>query len=132
MSDTDSLKQEDRIFTEEQVRGGKQLPLKSIVDEAIAMGGCATLRNVVIYKRTGANINVVAGRDFCLDDVLANQASTCEPEWVDAEHPLFILYTSGSTGKPKGVQHASGNPGAIETGAINRGTTDYMRAIQCI
>jgi len=96
------------ITADEQVRGGKHLPLKSIVDEAIGMGGCTTLKNVVIYKRTGANINVVAGRDLWLDDVLANQAATCEPEWVDAEHPLFILYTSGSTGKPKGVQHASG------------------------
>ncbi|WP_151636712.1 acetate--CoA ligase, partial [Noviherbaspirillum aerium] len=96
------------ITADEQVRGGKQLPLKAIVDEAIAMGGCEHLKNVVIYQRTGANINVVQGRDLWMKDVVANQASTCEPEWVDAEHPLFILYTSGSTGKPKGVQHASG------------------------
>ncbi|MEC4719593.1 acetate--CoA ligase [Noviherbaspirillum sp. CPCC 100848] len=96
------------ITADEQVRGGKQLPLKAIVDEAIAMGGCEHLKNVVIYQRTGANINFVEGRDRWMKDVVANQASTCEPEWVDAEHPLFILYTSGSTGKPKGVQHASG------------------------
>ncbi|WP_194721770.1 acetate--CoA ligase [Noviherbaspirillum malthae] len=96
------------ITADEQVRGGKQLPLKAIVDEAIAMGGCEHLKNVVIYQRTGANINFVQGRDLWLKDVVANQASTCEPEWVEAEHPLFILYTSGSTGKPKGVQHASG------------------------
>ncbi|HEY0847229.1 MAG TPA: acetate--CoA ligase [Noviherbaspirillum sp.] len=95
------------ITADEQVRGGKHLPLKSIVDEAIGMGGCTTLKNVVVYKRTGANINFVAGRDLWLDDVIGNQATTCEPEWVDAEHPLFILYTSGSTGKPKGVQHSS-------------------------
>ena len=96
------------ITADEQVRGGKHLPLKSIVDEALAMGGCDTIQNVIVYKRTGANVNFVEGRDKWLDDVLAGQASTCEPEWVDAEHPLFVLYTSGSTGKPKGVQHASG------------------------
>ncbi|WP_151636080.1 AMP-binding protein, partial [Noviherbaspirillum aerium] len=96
------------ITADEQVRGGKQLPLKSIVDEALASGECGSVRNVVIYQRTGANINIVQGRDLWMKDVVANQASTCEPEWVDAEHPLFILYTSGSTGKPKGVQHASG------------------------
>ncbi|RZI40517.1 acetate--CoA ligase [Herbaspirillum sp. HC18] len=96
------------ITADEQARGGKHLPLKSIVDEALGMGGCDTIKNVIVYKRTGGNISMVAGRDRWLDDVLANQASTCEPEWVEAEHPLFILYTSGSTGKPKGVQHASG------------------------
>lgn len=96
------------ITADYQVRGGKQLPLKSIVDEALAMGGCDTIRNVVVYKRAGADINWVEGRDLWLHDVVANQSDVCEPEWVDAEHPLFILYTSGSTGKPKGVQHASG------------------------
>jgi acetyl-CoA synthetase len=96
------------ITADYQVRGGKQLPLKSIVDEALAMGGCDTITNVVVYKRAGADINWVEGRDLWLHDVVANQPDACEPEWVDAEHPLFILYTSGSTGKPKGVQHASG------------------------
>jgi acetyl-CoA synthetase len=96
------------ITADEQARGGKHLPLKSIVDEAIAMGGCEVIKHVIVYQRTGANINWVAGRDLKLQDVVANQSVTCEPEWVDAEHPLFILYTSGSTGKPKGVQHSSG------------------------
>jgi len=96
------------ITADYQVRGGKQLPLKSIVDEALAMGGCDTIKNVIVYKRTGADINWVEGRDLWLHDVVANQSDVCEPEWVDAEHPLFILYTSGSTGKPKGVQHSSG------------------------
>ncbi len=96
------------ITADEQVRGGKQLPLKSIVDEAIAMGGCEAVKNVVIYQRTKGNINVVAGRDLWLHDLMDKQSDQCEPEWVSAEHPLFILYTSGSTGKPKGVQHSSG------------------------
>jgi acetyl-CoA synthetase len=96
------------ITADEQARGGKHLPLKAIVDEAIGMGDCDTLKNVVVYQRTGGNINMVAGRDLWLHDVLASQPTECAPEPVDAEHPLFILYTSGSTGKPKGVQHASG------------------------
>ena len=96
------------ITADEQVRGGKQLPLKSIVDEALAMGGCEGIKNVVIYQRTKGKIYVVAGRDIWLHDLIEKQPEQCEPEWVNAEHPLFILYTSGSTGKPKGVQHASG------------------------
>ncbi|WP_374518727.1 acetate--CoA ligase [Undibacterium squillarum] len=96
------------ITADEQVRGGKHLPLKSIVDEAIAMGDCEKVRNVVIYRRTGGQIGFTAGRDLWMHELVANQAEECEPEWVDAEHPLFILYTSGSTGKPKGVQHSTG------------------------
>jgi len=93
---------------DQQVRGGKNLALKSIVDDAFAMGGCESIQKVVVVKRTGADIPMTAGRDVWMSDLIANQASTCEPEWVDAEHPLFLLYTSGSTGKPKGVQHSSG------------------------
>ncbi|HEV2612062.1 MAG TPA: acetate--CoA ligase [Noviherbaspirillum sp.] len=95
------------ITADQQVRGGKQLPLKAIVDEAIGMGGCEGIKNIVVYQRTGADIPMQQGRDRPMQDVVANQSDTCEPEWVDAEHPLFILYTSGSTGKPKGVQHSS-------------------------
>jgi acetyl-CoA synthetase len=96
------------ITADNQVRGGKLLPLKSIVDEAIALGGCDSIRHVLVVKRSGAEIAMMAGRDLWLQDLADKQAVTCEPEWVGAEHPLFLLYTSGSTGKPKGVQHSTG------------------------
>ena len=96
------------ITADEQMRGGRNLPLKAIVDEALDMGGCDTLKHVLVYQRTKGNVNFVQGRDLWLHEVLEKQSEQCDPEWVDAEHPLFILYTSGSTGKPKGVQHSSG------------------------
>ncbi len=91
-----------------QLRGGKELPLKAIVDEGIAMGGCESIKNVIVYQRTQTACNMVAGRDSLMHEVTARAAPECEPEFVGAEHPLFILYTSGSTGKPKGVQHSTG------------------------
>jgi acetyl-CoA synthetase len=96
------------VTANEQVRGGKNLPLKSAVDEAIAMGGCEAVKHVVVYKRTSGNVAWHQERDMWLQDLMQGQATTCAPVAVNAEHPLFILYTSGSTGKPKGVQHASG------------------------
>ncbi|MCL2523426.1 MAG: acetate--CoA ligase [Betaproteobacteria bacterium] len=96
------------ITSDGQFRGGKAIPLKPIADEAFAMGGCESIKNVIVFKRTGGGANMVAGRDLWLHEELASQPETCEPEWVDAEHPLFLLYTSGSTGKPKGVQHCTG------------------------
>jgi acetyl-CoA synthetase len=96
------------ITADHQIRGGKQLPLKSIVDEALSLGGCDTVGNVLVVKRSGAEVAMTAGRDRWMADVVAGQADTCEPEWVESEHPLFLLYTSGSTGKPKGVQHSTG------------------------
>lgn len=96
------------ITADEQARGGKHLPLKTIVDEALADNSCPTLKDVIVYKRTGGSIPWVAGRDLWLHEVVQGQATSCEPEWVEAEHPLFLLYTSGSTGKPKGVQHSTG------------------------
>ena len=91
-----------------QKRGGKELPLKAIVDEALAMGGCESVKNVFVYERTPTACNMVAGRDKTFAQMLEGQSTDCPPEMVDAEHPLFVLYTSGSTGKPKGVQHATG------------------------
>jgi acetyl-CoA synthetase len=96
------------ITADGQFRGGKEIPLKPVVDEAFAMGGCDKVRNVIVYKRSGSKVPMQAPRDMWWDDVLKGQADTCEPTWVNAEHPLFILYTSGSTGKPKGVQHSTG------------------------
>ncbi|HEY5764118.1 MAG TPA: acetate--CoA ligase [Rhodocyclaceae bacterium] len=96
------------ITSDGQFRGGKSLPLKNIVDEAVALGGCDSLKSVIVFKRTGGECKMVAGRDQWMHELVAKQADTCEPEWVEAEHPLFLLYTSGSTGKPKGVQHSSG------------------------
>ncbi|HQW38085.1 MAG TPA: acetate--CoA ligase, partial [Usitatibacteraceae bacterium] len=96
------------ITADGQFRGGKEIPLKPAVDEALAMGGCDTIRDVVVYRRSGSAVPMAAPRDKWWDDVVAGQARDCEPTWVGAEHPLFILYTSGSTGKPKGVQHSTG------------------------
>ena len=90
-----------------QMRGGKELPLKAIVDEGLALGGCDSIKNVVVFQRTASACNMVAGRDVLMHEVMAAQSSECAPVMVGAEHPLFILYTSGSTGKPKGVQHST-------------------------
>jgi acetyl-CoA synthetase len=95
------------ITADGQMRGGKEIPLKPAIDEAFALGGCEAVKNVIVYKRTGTKIAMESPRDKWWDEVVKGKADTCEPAWVNAEHPLFILYTSGSTGKPKGVQHST-------------------------
>jgi acetyl-CoA synthetase len=96
------------ITADEQMRGGRAIALKAAVDEALALGGCDSVKNVIVYRRSGGKIDWHPERDLWLHDLAANQSDRCEPEWVSAEHPLFILYTSGSTGKPKGIQHSTG------------------------
>ena len=87
-------------------RGGKIVELKSATDEALSTG-CETIEKVIVLKRADCGVPMQAGRDVWWADAIDGQANECEPEPVDAEHPLFLLYTSGSTGKPKGVQHSS-------------------------
>jgi acetyl-CoA synthetase len=89
------------------VRGGNIVELKKAVDEALSVG-CATIEHVIVWRRAGQAIAWDERRDRWWHDLTAAAAVPCEPEWVEAEHPLFLLYTSGSTGKPKGVQHSSG------------------------
>ncbi|WP_101102592.1 acetate--CoA ligase [Macromonas bipunctata] len=91
-----------------QMRGGKELPLKAIVDEALEAGDCPSVKSVIVFQRTPTAVNMVAGRDTFMHEEMAQQTTTCPAEMVGAEHPLFVLYTSGSTGKPKGVQHSTG------------------------
>ena len=95
------------ITADGQFRGGKAMPLKPAVDEALAQEGCEGVGKVIVYQRTGGDVVWNAERDLWWHDAETGQSNTCEPVWVDAEHPLFILYTSGSTGKPKGVQHST-------------------------
>jgi acetyl-CoA synthetase len=88
-------------------RGGHAIALKAAVDAALHEGGTA-VQAVVVLRRTGLAVSWQGGRDHWWHDLVAAQSTHCDPEWVGAEHPLFLLYTSGSTGKPKGIQHSTG------------------------
>jgi len=92
------------ITQDEGRRGGRPVPLKANVDEALARGG-STVEFTIVLRRTGTNVPMTPGRDFWWDEEIARQPAECPPEPMDSEDPLFILYTSGSTGKPKGVLH---------------------------
>lgn len=97
------------VFTADaQLRGGREIPLKPAVDEALSYDGADVVEKVVVYRRTGSDTPWLDDRDIWLNDLEEGQPEACEPVHVGAEHPLFVLYTSGSTGKPKGVQHSSG------------------------
>jgi acetyl-CoA synthetase len=88
-------------------RGGQAIELKAAADKALS-AGCPSVQRVIVLRRTGKPVAMQTGRDIWWHEAIEGHPPACEPEWVDAEHPLFVLYTSGSTGKPKGVQHATG------------------------
>jgi acetyl-CoA synthetase len=94
------------ITADEGLRGGKPVPLKRNVDEALT--NCPGVTDVIVVRRTKAEVPMTAGRDVFYSDVKATVSDQCDPEPMNAEDPLFILYTSGSTGKPKGVLHTTG------------------------
>ena len=94
------------ITADEGLRGGKIVPLKRNVDEALEQ--CPGVTDVIVVRRTLADVPMKAGRDAFYSDLKQGVPDTCEPEPMNAEDPLFILYTSGSTGKPKGVLHTTG------------------------
>ena len=91
------------ITQDEGKRGGRSVPLKANVDEALQNVDCVEF--VLVYQHTGGDVTMHDGRDIWWHETVANQPAEAEPEPMDAEDPLFILYTSGSTGKPKGVLH---------------------------
>ena len=93
------------ITADEGLRGGKKIPLKNNVDEAVS--DCPNVHTVLMITRTGVDTTWCEGRDFKYDELSKNVSDNCEPEVMDSEDPLFILYTSGSTGKPKGVLHTT-------------------------
>lgn len=94
------------ITADYQFRGGKKIPLKSSVDEAIAMGGCDSVKHIIALQRDKDEL-VLGSNDISWANLIYDQKNECDPVFVDSEHPLFILYTSGSTGTPKGVQHST-------------------------
>ncbi|MGC2854612.1 acetate--CoA ligase [Novispirillum sp. DQ9] len=94
------------ITSDEGLRGGRKVPLKTNADKAL--DSCPSVKNVLVVKRTGGDVPMVAGRDHWYHVATGSQPAECAPEEMSAEDPLFILYTSGSTGTPKGVLHTTG------------------------
>ena len=94
------------ITTDSGIRGAKEIPVKNIVDEALKT--CPDVKNVIVVKRTGCEINFVKDRDIWWETACAGLSTENKAETMDSEDPLFILYTSGSTGKPKGIVHTTG------------------------
>jgi acetyl-CoA synthetase len=87
-------------------RGGRSIPLKPAVDEALQK--CPDVTKVLVWRREGDECPMVEGRDECLLGAMEKQSVQCEPEKMDSEDGMFLLYTSGSTGKPKGILHTTG------------------------
>jgi acetyl-CoA synthetase len=96
------------ITADQGRRGGRTVPLKANVDEALTRDGTECVKNVIVFKNTGGDVSWTEGRDFDWTTLCEQESSECEPEAMNAEDPLFILYTSGSTGTPKGVLHTTG------------------------
>ncbi len=96
------------ITADEGLRGGKKVPLKANVDEALTRPGTNSVETVIVVKRTGGAIAMQPPRDRWWHTLIEGQPTECAPAAMNAEDPLFILYTSGSTGKPKGVLHTTG------------------------
>ena len=94
------------VCADEGYRGGKIIPIKAAVDKAVA--SCPCVQSVVVIKNSGNRVNWNDKRDVWYHEAMSTAAIECEPEWMDAEDPLFILYTSGSTGQPKGLLHTTG------------------------
>ena len=110
------------VTADEGLRGGRKIPLKDNVDAACEKAG--GVKSVIVVKRTGAPVNMKAGRDVYYDDVAKTVPADCPCEEMNAEDPLFILYTSGSTGKPKGVLHTTGGYG-VYTSMTHQYVFDY-------
>ena len=112
------------ITADEGLRGGKRVPLKENVDEALM--GCPNVHTVLVIARTGAEVPWNDDCDVKYEEISKDISNKCEPEIMDSEDPLFILYTSGSTGKPKGVLHTTGGY-LLQAAISHRLVFDYLQ-----